>query len=104
MISTKLELTPGKILAALLNHDGYDQLKDYTFIILGRPGPTGKTWLRQALKLRGLNAIEITSSIYNLTSYTDDYNHCVIDHDQKNVVVILNRCLSLEDSKKEKEK
>lgn len=49
--------------------------KAITVIIMGRPGPTGKTWLCENLTQKGFNAIEL------------DLEHCKVDiqyHDNKN--------------------
>ena len=50
------KLTPNDILQFIKNNHEY--FKDDTFIILGRPGPCGKTWLYNQLKNSGYNAIE----------------------------------------------
>lgn len=49
------KLTPNDILQFIKNNHEY--FKDDTFIILGRPGPCGKTWLYNQLKNSGYNAI-----------------------------------------------
>lgn len=64
--------------------------KDYTYIILGHPGPTGKTHLCDALKSRGYNAIEISEQVGNLVSYKDSKNHYEIDRINKTVTIVLN--------------
>lgn len=52
------KITPNDILQFIKNNHEY--FKDDTFIILGRPGPCGKTWLYNQLKNSGYNAIEPT--------------------------------------------
>lgn len=64
--------------------------KEYTYIILGKPGPTGKTYLATELKRRGFNAFEITEDIMYLVEYKSDRNHYIINHENKTVVMVLN--------------
>lgn len=66
-------------------------LKDYTFIITGKVGPTGKTWLKNQLKESGYNAIEITDQIYTLVDYTfPDRNAVHFDRINRTSVIVLN--------------
>lgn len=67
--------------------------KSYTYIIMGKPGATGKTRLCQLLKERGLNAIEISENIVNLVEYNDNKNHVIVDTLNMQVVIILNKPL-----------
>lgn len=64
-----------------------------TVIITGRPGPTGKSWLREELRAMGYNAIEITGSLYLFVEYTDYKNHVVLDEFNNLVMVILNKTM-----------
>ena len=67
-------------------------LKDYTIIITGKPGPTGKTTLCKLLVNAGLNAVEISESLYTRVVYLlKSDNEVVIDEENKTVLVILNR-------------
>lgn len=75
-------------------HDAIGKMGSYTYLILGRPGPTGKTWLTNALAHRGLAAMEITEGLLNVVDYGDDINHVIIDHDAKYVLIILNKPIS----------
>lgn len=70
-----------------------DRESDYVYIILGRPGPTGKTWLCEALRHSGIKAFEISESVYSLVRYDDLCNHYVVDHASKTVTIILNKRL-----------
>ena len=87
--------TPNEIRKMLVTGE-YDicrrvRLRDYTVVILGKSGPTGKTWLCTALKEHGFNAVEISEDIMYLVDYgLDDRNHCFVNHEQKLVTVILN--------------
>ena len=65
--------------------------KDYTYVILGRVGPTGKTWLTKELNNRGYKAFDLTESMYNLIDYPNDSNDYRIDQWQKFVTIVLNR-------------
>lgn len=66
--------------------------RDKTYIILGTPGPTGKTWLCTALRDKGFNAFEISECICGLVDYNSTENH-VIEHLYNQVVIVLNRRL-----------
>lgn len=70
-----------------------DLAKEYTYIILGEGGPTGKTWLTHELKQRGFKAFEITEDINDLVVYLDGRNYYMIDHANKQVVIVLNKRL-----------
>ena len=67
-------------------------LKDYTVIITGKPGPTGKTTLCKLLVNAGINAIEISELLYTNVAYLlENDNMVTIDDENKTVLVILNR-------------
>lgn len=67
---------------------------EYTVIILGKPGPTGKTWLTTKLLEQGYRAIEISEipAIYRNVRFDDcnDEDYFEIDDNKKVVIVILN--------------
>lgn len=65
----------------------------YTYIILGKPGPTGKSWLTEVLKKEGLNAIEISEYVAGHITYDDCTNHLIEDTDKNIITIILNRPL-----------
>lgn len=67
-----------------------DFYKDYTFIILGGHGPTGKTWLCKALIENGFNTFEISEDIGGKVQYLDKDNFYSINGFCKQVVIILN--------------
>lgn len=69
--------------------------KVLTFIILGKSGPTGKTWLHGELKSRGLNAIEISEQICSFVGYETyhDENYITTTGLDNQVVIILNKRL-----------
>lgn len=67
--------------------------EEYTYIILGKQGPTGKTWLCDHLRNADYRAFEISMDINNLVNYTDDKNHYIIDGIEKTITIILNRRL-----------
>lgn len=60
------------------------------YIILGRPGLTGKTWLANKLKERGYPVIELSERINSFVDYYDDENHVLYDLLDGEVVIILN--------------
>lgn len=82
--------TPSQILHAILDNPD-PAYKTKTYVVLGRPGPTGKTWLCLGLKHYGYNVVEISEHIYDLVDYYGSMNH-YRDHDDV-VVVVLNRLL-----------
>lgn len=45
------------------------------YVICGRSGPTGKTWLCNELRKAGHDAVEISEALVGLVSYRDDKNH-----------------------------
>lgn len=65
---------------------------DYTIVILGKPGPRGKTWLCEALRQNGFNAIEISEDLACLIPWLacDDRNHCIVDIFDKHITIVLN--------------
>ena len=82
-------MSPSRILETFINAKGMYQ--DYTFVIMGRSGPTGKTWLCNQLRKYGFNAFEISEHIYDKIHYRDDDNSYIPDHLYKQIVIILNR-------------
>lgn len=70
--------------------------KEYVYIILGKPGPTGKSWLCARLNELGYNAIEISEDIGGFVKYDDTDTHFRGDHFSKHVTIVLNRPLSEE--------
>lgn len=83
-------LSPEIILDEILRTQNID---DYICIILGRTGPTGKSWICEKLKNNGFRAVEISENIYKKVDYTDSNNHCVMDGFHKTITIILNRSL-----------
>ncbi len=67
----------------------------YIYIITGRVGPTGKTWLRDSLIANGCTAVEISGAMaHRHCRYTfDKDNYCIVDNDQKLVFISLSRPL-----------
>lgn len=85
-------ITTGHIVQCILHSDP-DHSR--TYIILGRPGPTGKTWLQRKLTDLGYNAIEISEGIAlsGAIEYMDDRNH-IIETSSGTTVIILNQWLN----------
>ena len=67
--------------------------KDWTYMILGRRGPTGKTYLWDQLRKNGYNVIEITEDINPFIEYKDTKNHFFVYDSCKCVVIALNKPL-----------
>lgn len=90
-------LTPSRILTYFSTNRFFQTehtKRPYTFFILGRPGPTGKTWLTNILKRDGFMAFELSDSVSNLVEYKDDQNHVI--EDDRNIIIVLNKSLYLE--------
>ena len=88
---TKLNdrITPDHIVKRILHSDP-DHSR--TYIILGRPGPTGKTWTQRKLTELGYTAIEISEEIAlsQAIEYEDYCNH-IIETPSGTTVIILNQ-------------
>lgn len=85
-----LGLTPYGIFKALTSDETY---KKNCYIIMGRPGPTGKTWLTHKLKEHGYNAVELSEFLCELLRYDDDKNHIRFDTLNNTVIIVLNKPL-----------
>ena len=84
IISTKFDIESHRL------HAGY---KAYTYVICGRPGPTGKSWLYYNLLERGFRVIELSEDMAGLIEYNDDKNHVIINGMNKSVLIVLNKPL-----------
>ena len=64
----------------------------YTYIILGKNGPTGKTWLWNQLRKNGLNAIEVTEYLLGIINIDRDNkrNYFITDDYYNTVIIVLN--------------
>lgn len=88
----KINVEVYEIIYFITNHRRIQARKDdYTFIITGEPGPSGKTFLRDQLKSRGYKAIEIAENLYDLVRYNDNNNYIRIDHENSYVLIVLNK-------------
>ena len=67
------------------------EAKTRTYIIMGRVGPTGKTWLCNKLRERGYSAFELTENTVDLVEYTSTDNHYRVENDL--AIIVLNRIL-----------
>lgn len=76
-------LTPTQILERILN---ISNAKEKRYIITGKPGITGKTWLTNQLLNKGYDAIEISELIYDAVEYKHRGNLVI---DQNNIVLIV---------------
>lgn len=84
------DLTPNEILEKIIS----DPLKRIaTYVILGKSGPTDKTWLCNELRYRYLNVIEISEQINGLVQYNDDHNHYFEPTFGLTRVIVLNKLL-----------
>lgn len=69
--------------------------KDYTIIILGKSGPTGKTYLTNKCITNGYHAVDITEKLLgnHVRISGDDENHYNIDEINRLITVVLNKPL-----------
>ena len=67
--------------------------KDWTYIIFGSGGPTGKTYLWNKMSQLGYKVVEITEDVGPIIDYKDKNNHYFIYEESKCVVIILNKKL-----------
>lgn len=65
---------------------------EYTYIITGKNGPTGKSWLWRELRKRGYKAFEINESLFRYVriEFCDNFNHYVINELDNSMLIILN--------------
>lgn len=84
-------LTPNEILEQILKERETNSISEY--IILGKSGPTGKTWLWDQLRKNGLNATELSEWLIGLVSYGDNDNHCIGPILGNKALIVLNRPL-----------
>ena len=91
-------LTPPKILRFFLENSFFQfehRKHPYAFIILGRGGPTGKTWITAGLRKYGFFATELSESLIDLVEYMDGKNHVIKDDTDKNIIIVLNESWGL---------
>lgn len=96
MILEKYNLSNSLILDKICNDrliqvkfDKIDHRK-YTYIISGKQGPTGKTWLTNSLLEKGYKAIDV-SEVNPYYSTADNNNYIYVNAKPKVVLIILNR-------------
>lgn len=83
--------TPYDILRRFAANDKFVS-EGYLFLILGKPGATGKTYLTQKLKEQGCQVAELSEELAPFLK-SDNFNHVIVDDLEKQVVIILNRDL-----------
>ena len=86
------------ILKWIVNHDKIDR-DNYTIIITGRVGPTGKTWLCNELTKLNYRAVENTQLTMSMMLKDDGHNHVFLDDKIKQVVIVLNEILPMYENK-----
>ena len=91
-------LTLNEILEQILKERETNSISEY--IILGKSGPTGKTWLWDQLRKNGLNATELSEWLIGLVSYGDNDNHYIGPILGNKALIVLNRPLDLTDPRK----
>ena len=84
--------TPGRILIHITHE--IENAKEYTYLIMGRFGPTGKTWLWDALTRQGYNAVEITEDVCEYVIYRHaSKNTYYVNPRKKLVIITLNKLI-----------
>ena len=74
--------------AGILTHIIRQNKKDCTYLIDGRIGPTGKTWLCEKLNSRGFKAYEVGEEMWSLYICRDNKkNRC--EYLPGNVVIVI---------------
>lgn len=71
-------------------------LNKYVCVVLGKVGPTGKTWIAERLREIGFTAVEISEHVTTLVEYTSNRNYYMFDHWQKLIIIVLNEPLEKE--------
>lgn len=74
-------------------NDISDDIEKYTYVILGKPGPTGKSYLWRSLQDMGIYAFELGEQLANSLLYYDGYNHYFVNRETQTMVVVLNHLL-----------
>lgn len=67
-----------------------DPSRNYTYIILGRPGPTGKSTLANALNIEGYITYEITEELLRAARIDGRMNAFIINDALQYVIIVLN--------------
>lgn len=89
----KSKLTPSRILD-VIRRELVDS-DNYTYIVMGKSGPTGKTWLCKELRRYGYTAFEVAESTNLFVKYGEHSNTYIVDSTRTNrvVTIILNDLL-----------
>lgn len=86
------QATPSEILHHIAHNCISEECaKKMTYIILGKPGCTGKTWLTTELTKRGFKAYEISEGVAGIFDYNDEKNHFIEDPYGRYVTIVLNK-------------
>lgn len=85
---TGSRVTPTNILRII--REDVHAFDGYIFIILGRPGPTGKSWLYNRLVDECLSVVEPNEHLCGLVKYTDDFNHIDVSQSKREITIVLN--------------
>lgn len=83
-------MTPDTILSLIKSSP---QESKHKIIVMGRVGPTGKSYLTEQLRSAGYDAVEISEMTAGLVDYPDFENHYICDLDSKTTIIILNHYL-----------
>lgn len=67
-----------------------DPSRNYTYIILGRPGPTGKSTLAHKLNIECYVAYEITEELLRAARIDGKRNAFIVNDIMQYVIIVLN--------------
>lgn len=85
-----MEITPKSILKYILDMP-WEISFDRVFVITGKSGPTGKTWLWNKLREYGFDSIELSEWISPYVEYIDDENHYIELGTSNAALIVLNK-------------
>lgn len=91
-------VNPLDILKWFIKRSDIDR-NNYTIVITGRIGPTGKTWLCNELVKKGYRAMENSQLTMSKLLTDDGMNHVFVDNSAKLVTIVLNEILPMYEDK-----
>ena len=93
MIGISGNITAGEMYEHILQEkDRGRDPKEYTYVIFGMTGRTGKTWLADRLRENGFRVLELAEKVNHQVVYRmSDHNSLSVYNEEKLVVITLNR-------------
>lgn len=93
IIENELKITGLDIMEIIEHFCHMDAKKENTYIIMGRTGPTGKTWLCNTLKKFGFKAFDLSGYVNYSIEYYGNFNYILRDCYDKITIIVLNKPL-----------